>query len=210
MLTIGITGNIACGKSTVDAMLLAMGAAEVLDADRVVHDLLRADPDVRAALRRAFGSEVFTSDGSVNRATLGAIVFADPGALQMLEGITHPAVRRVIRGRLAEMPEDALVVVDAVKLLEGELATLVDQVWWVTARVDQQLERLTIGRGMSREMALARLSAQPTLEQFRHRVQVVIDNSGQLAHTRMQVEIALKDLLASHGQRGQGEEMVTS
>ncbi|HXT37517.1 MAG TPA: dephospho-CoA kinase [Chloroflexota bacterium] len=201
MLTIGITGNIACGKSTVDAMLRTMGATEVLDADRVVHDLLRADPDVREALQRAFGSEVFAADGSVDRTKLGTIVFADPHALQALEGILHPAVRQAIRGRLAAMPEDALVVVDAVKLLEGELAALVDQVWWVTARVDQQIDRLTTGRGLSREAALARLHAQPSLEQFRDRVQVVIDNSGQLAHTRMQVEIALNDLLASRGQR---------
>jgi len=205
LLTIGITGNIACGKSTVDAMLLTMGATEVLDADRVVHDLLRADQDVRAALLRVFGPEVFAADGSVERATLGTIVFADPRALQALEGIIHPAVRRAIRGRLAAMPKDALVVVDAVKLLEGELAAQVDQVWWVTAGVDQQIERLTTGRGLSREAALARLRAQPSLEQFRDCVQVVIDNSGQLAHTRMQVETALKDLLASRGSAGKGK-----
>lgn len=207
MLIIGVTGNIACGKSTVDAMLLAMGATEVIDADRTVHQLLREDQEVRAAIQRAFGPEVFAADGSVDRARLGGIVFTQPEALRTLEGITHPATRRSIRTRLAALPEDALVVVDAVKLLEGELGTLVDQVWWVTARPEQQLERLTTSRGMSHEAALARLRAQPSLEDFRDRVHRVIDNSGNLAHTRMQVETALKEILAQHSVHGQEGEM---
>ncbi len=209
MLIIGITGNIACGKSTVDAMLLTMGATEVIDADRTVHQLLRDDREVRAALLEAFGSTVFAADGLVDRAALGAIVFADPYALRTLEGITHPAVRKAIRARLAALPEDALAVVDAVKLLEGDLAALTDRVWWITAQPEQQLERLMGGRGLSREAALARLNAQPKLEQFRDRVQVVIDNSGDLAHTRMQVESALKDVLALRPKRGQEKETGT-
>jgi dephospho-CoA kinase len=209
LLIIGITGNIACGKSTVDAMLLALGATTVIDADRIVHDLLREDEGVRAALLKAFGPEVFAADGLVDRAKLGSIVFADPEALRRLEGIIHPAVRQAVRRRLAALPEDAVAVVDAVKLLEGDLGALADQVWWITARPDQQLERLMVGRGLSREAALARLRAQPNLEQFRDRVHVVIDNSGDLAHTRMQVESALKDILAPRLMRGQGEEMGT-
>ena len=140
---------------------------------------------------------------------MGAIVFADRQALRTLEGITHPAVRKAIRARLATLPEDALAVMDAVKLLEGDLGTLADRVWWITARPEQQLERLTVGRGLSREAALARLSAQPKLAQFRDRVHVVIDNSGDLAHTRMQVESALKDVLALRGRRGQEKETGT-
>jgi len=193
----------------VDAMLLTMGATEVIDADRTVHQLLRDDRGVRAALLEAFGPTVFAADGLVDRAALGAIVFADPQALRTLEGITHPAVRKAIRARLAMLPEDALVVVDAVKLLEGDLGALADRVWWITARPEQQLERLTVGRGLSREAAIARLSAQPKLEQFRDRVHVVIDNSGDLAHTRMQVESALKDVLALRPRRGQERETGT-
>jgi dephospho-CoA kinase len=210
LLIIGITGTIASGKSTVDAMLLTMGATEVIDADRTVHQLLRDDREVRAALLEAFGPTVFAADGLVDRAALGAIVFADPHALRTLEGITHPAVRKAIRARLAMLPEDALAVVDAVKLLEGDLGGLADRVWWITARPEQQLERLTVGRGLSREAAMARLSAQPRLEQFRDRVHVVIDNSGDLAHTRMQVESALKDVLALRPRRGQEKETGTS
>jgi dephospho-CoA kinase len=209
LLILGITGNIACGKSTVDAMLLTMGATEVIDADRTVHHLLRDDREVRAALLQAFGPTVFAADGLVDRAALAAIVFADPLALRTLEGITHPAVRKAIRARLAALPEDALAVVDAVKLLEGDLGTLADRIWWISARPEQQLERLTVRRGLSREAALARLSAQPKLEQFRDRVHVVIDNSGDLAHTRMQVESALKDVLALRPRRGQERETGT-
>jgi len=209
LLILGITGTIASGKSTVDAMLLSMGATEVIDADRTVRHVLQDDLEVRTALLKAFGPEVFAADGLVDRSRLGEIVFADPHALRTLEGITHPAVRKAIRARLAMLPEDALAVVDAVKLLEGDLGALADQVWWITARPDQQLERLTVGRGLSREAALARLKVQPKLEQFRDRVQVVIDNSGDLAHTRMQVETALKDVLALRPRRGQEEETGT-
>lgn len=200
MLIIGVTGNIACGKSTVDAMLHDMGATAVIDADQTVRALLRDDLEVRNAILQAFGPEIVAADGTIDRARLGDIVFADAHALRTLESITHPAVRRTIRAQLAALPEDAIVVVDAVKLLEGELGTLANSVWWVTARPEQQLERLVQGRGLSEQAARARMAAQPSLERWRDSVNVVIDNSGSLAHTRMQVSNAYKNVLATrHG-----------
>jgi dephospho-CoA kinase len=204
LLIIGITGNIACGKSTVDAILLELGATAVFDADRTVHDLLRDDPSVHEQVVEAFGSAVLAADGSIDRRKLGELVFGNAMALRRLEGILHPAVRARIRAQVAALPEDALAVVDAVKLLDGDLGDLVTSIWWVTARPEQQLERLVRGRGLSEAAARARLAAQPPLDRYRDRVQVVIDNSGNLAETHSQVSQALENFKAAHV----GREMV--
>src|SRR5438094_9682730 len=101
MAILGITGNIACGKSTVDTMLLELDAARVIDADLVVHDLLAGDPAVQAAVAARFGDHLLGAGGGVDRRALGAIVFADAGALRDLEGIVHPAVRTRIAAAVA-------------------------------------------------------------------------------------------------------------
>jgi dephospho-CoA kinase len=209
-LIIGVTGNIACGKSTVDATLHDIVGATVIDADQVTHDLLRDDPAVRAAIADSFGQDVFGEDGSVERAKLGRMVFGNPDSLRRLEQILHPAVRLTIRVRLARMPRDAVVVVDAVKLLEGDLGSLARSVWWVTARPEQQLERLIDGRGLKEAEAQARLAAQPRLSEWLDRVNVIIDNSGTLTETRRQVCAALDALHmsnqgASHQRAGSEE-----
>ena len=145
MLVLGVTGNIACGKSTVDELLAEIAGATVIDADRVTHALLRDDVGVRSAIVSAFGPTVMESDGSLNRSRLGRIVFSDRAQLRRLEAIVHPGVRHLVRTELAAMPPDATVVIDAVKLLDGDLGTLVDSIWWVTAPPEQQLERLIRG-----------------------------------------------------------------
>jgi dephospho-CoA kinase len=190
---IGVTGNIACGKSTVDAMLLELGAGRVIDADLVVHDLLARDARVQEAIGSRFGAQVLTPAG-VDRRALGAIVFGDPEALRALEAITHPAVRDRIVEEVAALPVGSVAVVDAVKLLQGPLGTLCNSRWWVVARPEQQLERLMAARGLTRDDALRRIAAGPRLEEWRHLVDVVIDNSGSLAETREQVEQAWRSL----------------
>jgi dephospho-CoA kinase len=179
-------------------MLHELAGATIIDADRVTHDLLRDDSTVRDAIVNAFGSATLSDDGRIDRRSLGRIVFADPRALRRLEAIVHPAVRRQIRAELANMPEDSIAVIDAVKLLEGELGTLVQSVWWVTARPEQQLDRLIRLRGLTEADARARIAAQPALERWRDRVNVVIDNSGSLAETRDQVRMALDSVLAAN------------
>ena len=197
MLLIGITGGIASGKSTVDGMLLDLGAAPVIDADRTVHDLYRRDPEVRATVVGAFGAGILAADGAIDRKALGAIVFGDPAALRRLEGIIHPAVRQTIRRQLDALPDDAVAVVDAVKLLEGELGALAHTVWWVTATPEQQLQRLR-DRGMGESQARARLAAQPSLDAWRSRVDLLIDNSGRMEDTRRHVSLAYRNALAAH------------
>lgn len=204
MLIIGVTGNIACGKSTVDGILLQLGANVVIDADQAVHALQRDDPAIRAAILNTFGPAVRAADGTVDRRALGGIVFRDPEAMRRLEAIMHPAVRRHIRAQLAALPEDAVAVVDAVKLLEGELGTLAHSIWWVTAQPEQQLQRL-LDRGLDEAAARSRLAAQPAFARWRDRVNVVIDNSGSVEDTRKQVSHAFKSVLAAHHPDGAGQ-----
>ncbi|MFQ5421836.1 MAG: dephospho-CoA kinase, partial [Anaerolineae bacterium] len=98
---VGLTGNIATGKSAVMRMAADRGALTI-DADKVVHEIMDTDEEMQAALAVAFGAEVRREDGRINRKALGKIVFDDPAALQDLEAIVHPAVRRVVAERIVE------------------------------------------------------------------------------------------------------------
>ncbi len=190
MRIIGVTGPIAAGKSTVDAMLRDLGADPVVDADQVVHDLYATSQPLKDVLVDAFGPTVRTTDGVIDRRVLGDLVFGDATALRRLEELVHPATREAMIARLAQTPPGGVAVVDAVKLLQGELAAFCDARWWVTTSIDEQRRRLVDVRGFSQTEAAARIAAQPALEQYRARIEVVIDNSGSLEATRAQVEKA--------------------
>jgi len=193
MYIIGLTGNIATGKSTVARILQNLGA-EVIDADRLVHRLMEPGTEVWHAIRQAFGTEVIGPDGAIDRRRLGAIVFADPAALARLEAIVHPAVGRAILRRLEEwrsQPQPPrVVVIEAIKLLESSLAKLCDAVWIVVAPREVQIERLVRTRGLTPEEAALRIDAQPPVEPKLARADVVIHNDGSLDHLRCQVEEA--------------------
>src|SRR5687768_13795913 len=119
---IGLTGNIACGKSTVLRRLAELGA-EVIDADLVVHALMEPGQAVWAAVREGFGPGVFAPDGRIDRRALAAIVFSDPAELLRLEELSHPAVRVQIMAQVAEAAGRGVraMVIDAIKLFEGGL-----------------------------------------------------------------------------------------
>lgn len=185
---IGLTGNIACGKSTVGRLLAARGA-EYVDADRVVHQFMEPGTAEYGRIVARFGAAVLGSNSRIDRAALGTIVWNDPAALAELEGIVVPATRAEIRRRLAESTASA-VVVDAIKLIEAGLHREVDAVWVVTCPRDEQLRRLTEERGMDHEQAVARIDMQaPQEEKIRHAT-VLIQNSGSLADLERQVEAA--------------------
>src|SRR3954471_18147222 len=137
---IGLTGNIACGKSTVRGMLEAHGAA-TLDADALVHELYRPGDPVFRAVVEAFGDDIVAPDGTLNRPALGRKVFGDPAALARLERLTHPAVIARTWEWVARQ-ETPVVVVDAVKLIEAGIAAGCDALWVVTCPVDEERRRL--------------------------------------------------------------------
>ena len=137
---LGVTGNIATGKSTVVKMLVEKGAHHI-DADEVYHGLIAPGQPLLKTLVDEFGSRILNRDGSLNRKSLGSIVFYDPSKLKKLDEITHPVIIAE-SDRRAFAVEDGVVILDAVKLIESGHADVCDQVWLVTAPMDTQVERL--------------------------------------------------------------------
>jgi len=182
---IGLTGNIATGKTTVGRMLAMLGA-ELIDADRVAHRVMAPDGAAYEGVVRTFGPHILASDGTIDRRKLGALVFADPAALRRLEELVHPAVTALIRAQIYRSPAP-VVVIEAIKLLESDLAPLCDEIWVTTCPEELQLERLMTTRGLSREEAELRIRAQPSQEEKLAVADVVIDTSGTLEETRRQV-----------------------
>jgi len=185
---IGLTGNIATGKSVVARMLADLGA-DVIDADALVHGLQRKGAPTYDAIVAEFGSGILRADGEIDRKALGAIVFTDPQQLRSLEAIVHPAVAVESARRMAETKAD-VVVYEAIKLIEAGRHTLCDAVWVVSAPRAVQIARLMQARGLNRAEAEQRVDAQPPPEEKLKYADVVIDNGGSLAATREQVERA--------------------
>ncbi|HEY52128.1 MAG TPA: dephospho-CoA kinase [Caldilineae bacterium] len=190
---IGLTGNIGTGKSTVLEILRQLGA-RTIDADQIAHQVIepggRAYDDVVAT----FGGEILAEDGSIDRAKLGQIVFNDPDRLQVLERIVHPVVFEQINSELTAATE-AVIVIEAIKLLEAGMAiTLCDQVWVVTTDEEQQVQRLMETRNMNREEAEARMRSQSPQAFKISQADVVLDNNGSLGELAAQVKKAWDDL----------------
>ncbi|MFI1108506.1 MULTISPECIES: dephospho-CoA kinase [Streptomyces] len=187
MLKVGLTGGIGAGKSEVSRLLVGHGAV-LIDSDRIAREVVAPGTPGLAAVTEAFGAEVLAADGSLDRAKLGGIVFADPEKLAALNAIVHP----LVGARSAELQRaagaDAVVVHDVPLLTENGLAPLYDLVVVVDASPETQLERLVALRGMSEEDARARMAAQATREQRREIADLVVDNDGELPALRARVE----------------------
>ncbi|MGY1824586.1 dephospho-CoA kinase [Geodermatophilus sp. SYSU D00079] len=186
MLRMGLTGGIGSGKSTVAGLLAARGA-RVVDADRIAREVVEPGTPGLAAVVDAFGPEVLTAEGALDRPALAAVVFADPAARARLDGIVHPLVRARAAELVAAAPPDAVVVQDVPLLVETGQAGAYDLVLVVEADLGTRVERL-VQRGLSAEDARARIAAQATDEQRRAVADVVLDNSGTREELEAQVE----------------------
>lgn len=199
VITIGLTGTIGCGKSTVAGWLAELGA-RVIDADRVARDVTPPGSPELASIADEFGHGVLRPDGSLDRPALGRIVFADPAALRRLEAIVHPAVRPRILAEIEAARRDGAqaLVIEAIKLVEGGLAALCDEVWLVTCSPEAQLARVRArarARGEAPAEADARVAAQAGLaDRLLPHVTRIIDTSADVDATRALVLAAWEEV----------------
>ena len=192
-LIVGLTGNIATGKSTVLQYLRAKGAY-VIDADKLTHQAMQPDGPAYAAIAETFGPSVVNGDGAIDRTALGRIVFSDADKLRQLEAIVHPAVFALAKEELART-DVSLVVVEAIKLLESQrLLTLCKEVWVVTADPDVQLRRLMSQRGMTETEARQRMAAQSAQEEKVKHATRVIANNGTPEELYRQLDVLWNEL----------------
>ncbi|MCZ7460992.1 dephospho-CoA kinase [Streptomyces sp. WMMC940] len=186
MLKVGLTGGIGAGKSEVSRLLASYGAV-LIDADEIAREVVEPGTPGLAAVVEAFGPDVLTPEGTLDRPRLGAIVFADAEALARLNAIVHPLVGARSAELEAAAGPDAVVVHDVPLLTENGLAPLYDLVVVVDAAPETQLDRLVRQRGMTESDARARMAAQATREQRRAVADVLIDNDGPLEALEPQV-----------------------
>jgi dephospho-CoA kinase len=178
---VGLTGNIATGKSAVMGLAQERGAYTI-DTDQIVRKILATDSDVQIAIAAAFGPSVRRVDGRIKRRTLGSIVFNDPSALRRLELIIHPVVRRMLYNQV-DVNNSRVVLIEAIKLLEGGLAADCDQIWVTRCSESTQMQRLMICRGMDEATARQRIDSQSPQEIKVSAADVVINTDGTMVET---------------------------
>lgn len=189
-MNIGLTGGIACGKSTVAAMLVRRGAI-LIDADQIAREVVLPGAPALGLVAERFGASVLNSDGSLNRKALGEIVFKEEAARKDLEAILHPRIRAMMRERMEEadrLTPDKLVVVDVPLLFESKLEYMFEETLLVYIPRELQLVRLMERDGIAADQAERRLAAQMPIEDKRGLADAIIDNSGTLEQTELQVD----------------------
>jgi dephospho-CoA kinase len=187
-LTIGLTGGIASGKSTVTKMIRELGIP-VIDADQIARDVVKMGEEAYKQIIQTFGQDILQENGEIDRTKLGAIVFHNEQERKKLNAIVHPVVRRrMLAEKEAYVQKGAqTVVLDIPLLFESELTHLVDKIIVVYVDDDVQLERLMKRNGFSKEEALARIRAQMPLREKVKKADAVIDNNGTIEETKQQL-----------------------
>ena len=188
MLVLGLTGGIACSKSSISMTLKELGAV-IVDGDVLSRELTAENGPALPDIRRAFGDDVFHADGSLNRRALGSIVFADGKARATLDGIMQPLLLTLILRDMEDARNSgaAVCVLDMPLLYEKDIDSLCDRIWCAYVPRETQLERLMQRDGFTREEAENRLRSQLPAEEKAARADVVIDTSGPMDYTKAYV-----------------------
>ncbi len=192
-LVIGLTGNIATGKSTILHYLAEKGAS-IVDADKLAHRVMEPGGTAYEAVVHSFGREILNEDNTINRKKLGDIVFSDTSALGRLEKLVHPKVFDLGNQEI-ENAQSPLVILEAIKLLEaGLMVTLCDEVWVVISSFASQLRRLMDNRGMDEAKAQRIIGIQPPQAAKVNQADRVIENNGALDDLYTQLDAIWVDL----------------
>lgn len=194
---IGLTGNIATGKSVVRRMLEHLGAYTI-DADALAHRVIASDAPGYKRVLDTFGKWLLDKDGQIDRGKLGKLVFADAEALTQLEGIIHPYVMQAV-DLLIRRASQPVVVIEAIKLLESDLRNECDSIWVTDAPVQVQVERLIRKRGLNHEDALQRVNAQAPQKEKLAAANIVIKNNGSYDDLWKQVVAGWKAVTSAKG-----------
>lgn len=193
MLTIGLTGGIGSGKSTVSATLGELGAV-ILNADLVGHEAYLPHQNVWQDVVDAFGRDILNERDEVERSKLGAVVFGSPEALQKLNSIVHPWMFQRMQGMLQELEQKGtkVAVLEAAILIEANWTPLVDQVWITVASEDNVIQRLQARNGFSPEQIRARMRAQMSPEERAKHASVVLDTNCSIEEVKERVRALWK------------------
>ncbi len=201
MLTIGLTGGIGSGKSTVAKMLAELGAPS-FDADKVGHEIYLPGTPAYHDVIAAFGNGIVATDGTIDRKKLGPIVFADPAQLKRLEAIVHPRMFERMGQMVADMRAEGVkapIVIEAAILIEARWQPLFNEIWLVVAPREKVVQRVEAERGLKPEQTEARIKAQLSDEERRKHATLAIDNSGTIEELRVKVAGLWRELLERNG-----------
>ena len=189
MKVIGLTGGIGSGKSTVAQFLAELGAV-VLDTDKVGHEALKPDTETWREVVAAFGRQILTPEGNVDRKKLGEVVFGNPEALSRLNQIMHPQIGKMVKAQLEEYRRQGVrvVVLEIPLLLETGGTSLVDEIWVTVASEPVVLRRLGERSELSRQQSLARIRSQMSNEERLKHADAVINNDGSLDELKAKVK----------------------
>jgi len=196
MLRVGLTGGIATGKSTVGAMFVELGC-HLIESDQITHQLFEPGQAVHAAVVKQFGNRILALDGTIDRRILGGIVFRDPQARGKLNSLVHPAIiqrqQEWLKAMQAQDPH-GIAIVDAALMIEVGTYKNYDKVIVVTSSSELQKERLRARSALSDEEIESRIRSQMPNEEKIKYADFVIDNSGSMESTRVQVETVYRQL----------------
>ena len=201
VVSIGLDGGIASGKSVVSQILTRYGT-HIIDSDKAAHQMYLPGSPMWQGIVRAFGEDILLADQTIDRQRLGQIVFKDPEALKLLNSITHPEIIRSIKQEIAcqkQILEDcSVVILESALIIELKLFDIVDQVWLVVSDRDIAVERLCKSRSLSRQQAEQRIASQmPNEERIKYAHEVIFNN-GTLQEVEDQVAKSWERLFASN------------
>lgn len=195
MKVIGVVGGMGSGKSTIVGLVSEIVNTYVINADAIGHSILKKGNPGYIPVLETFGDQILELDGEINRSALAKIVFSDPEQLQKLNNISHPLIHNRVKKEIDFALKNKsydYIVVDAALLIEIRLVELVHQVWGVYVPQEVQVQRVMLRNSLSKEEALRRIRAQLPWDQIKKIINVEINNTATIEHTKEQIKNLLK------------------